>query len=111
MYRVTTYYSIKGLIKFVDLGDFTYGEWIVYDNKIPKYHINSFNKGSNSDILINSLLESKKETIESIINKINIEQGTKLSLGNRPLIELIKKSEMMNLDLTPLPEHWIKTID
>jgi hypothetical protein len=111
LYRVITYYSLNGLTKFVDLGDSTYGEWIIYDNEVPKYHINYFNKDSDSDIAINSLLENKKETIQNIIYKINNKQGIKLSFGSRPSIEIVKKSELINLKLPPLPKDWVKNID
>ncbi|MDN5289578.1 MAG: uncharacterized protein JWR38_5852 [Mucilaginibacter sp.] len=111
LYRVTTYYSLKGFTKLIDLGDVANGEWIVYDNKIPKYHIHSFNKGSDSDVIIHSLLKNKKETIKSIVYKINAKQGTKLSFGNKPIVEIVKKSELINLELIPLSEHWVKNID
>ncbi|RZA02699.1 MAG: hypothetical protein EOP47_05825 [Sphingobacteriaceae bacterium] len=110
MYRVVTYYSLKGLVNFVDLSDFAYGEWIIYDNRIPKYYVNIFNKESVSDSIILSLIESKVETVQSLIEKINKKENTKLSLGNKPTIEIIKKTELVNLDLKPLPERWVKNI-
>jgi hypothetical protein len=109
-YRQTSYYTLKGIIKHIELPDSTYGEWIVYDNKIPKYHINSCDKSSNSDILILDLIQNKIESIDDIINKINNKQGTKLSLGKTPYIELIKTSELVDLELSPLPEVWIKNL-
>ena len=87
----------------------SYGQWIIYDNEIPKYHVNIFDKGPSSEVLLN-LLETKNETIESAISKINKKENTKLSLGYRPTIEVIKKSELVNLDLKPLPENWVSNI-
>ncbi len=110
-YRQTSFYSIKGITKLIELGDQTYGEWIIYEGGLPTYHVNVFDQSFGSNVIINSLLVSKKETIESIINKINTKQATKLSLGNEPVIKIVKKSETVNLELGPLPELWIKNID
>lgn len=110
MYRVVTYYSLRGLIEFVDLGEYSYGQWIIYDDEIPKYHVNIFDKSFESNIRLSKLLENTQETIESILLKINSKENTKLSLGQRPVLEVIKKSELVNLKLEPLPENWVSNI-
>jgi hypothetical protein len=110
LYQVTTYYSLTGLVNFVDLPNSLYGEWIIYDALIPKYHVNIFDTGSISNIQLRSLIDSKKETIESIIDKISAKENIQLSLGHKPIIEVIKKSELINLDLEPLPEIWVLNI-
>ena len=63
-----------------------------------------------SDELINELISNKTETIKSIIKKINVRQGTSLTIGSRPFIEILKKEELVDLELTPLPINWIKNI-
>lgn len=108
-YLQVSFYTLTGIRKLIDLGDFVYGEWVIYNNKKPEYHIILFQNDA-SNLLIKSLLESKKETVDSIINKINIKQGTKLSLGTSPLIELIQKEELIELNLIPFPDHWVKNI-
>ncbi|TSJ37282.1 hypothetical protein FO440_21195 [Mucilaginibacter corticis] len=108
-YLQISYYTLTGIKKRIDLGDITYGEWIIYDVQTPRYHVCVFEK-DNSNTLIYSLLNKKQETMDSIIKKINRQQGTKLSFGKRPLIEIIKKEESINLNLTPLPEHWVQNI-
>ena len=111
LYRVVTYYTIKGLLKGINLGDFVYGEWIVYDDNEARYHINVFKQRANSDIVINDLLlNNKNETIKSIIGKINKNHGLKLSLNNRPFIRMRLRSEMVDLNLPPLPDQFIKNI-
>ncbi|NCD72197.1 hypothetical protein [Mucilaginibacter agri] len=108
-YLQLSFYTLIGVKKIIDLGDFSWGEWIVYDNRIPKYHINLHTELS-SDMMINSIINKKENTIEGIIRNINIRYGTKLSLKTRPLIELVKKEELIELDLGPLPEQWVKNI-
>jgi len=110
-YRQLSFYTIRGITKFIDLGDFSYGEWIVYDCWVPKYHVNVFDEQYNSNFLIKSLIENKQETLDSIIDKINVNEGVKLSFGYRPLfIEIVQKSELVDLELGPLPEQWVKNI-
>jgi len=110
MYRQLSFYTLNGIVKFIDLGDSVYGEWIIYDDMAPKYHVNLFDKNFNSNVIVNSLLENKKETIDSVIKKISTQQGVKLSMGVRPGIEILQKSEMIDLELAPLPESWLKNI-
>jgi len=103
-----SYYTLKGVKKLIVLGDLTYGEWIVYNKGIPEYHINVFDDAQSNEI-IRQLIESKTETIESIINEINNKQGVRLSLGSRPFLRIVKAEELIELNLTPLPGNWLIT--
>jgi|GEM_PF-2322699 len=110
-YFKTTFWTIFGLRDFISLGDFVYGEFIIYTHNIPAYHVGCFRENSPSDAMVNRLLTEKKETIESILSKINETQGLKLNFGKSPLIiQIVKKEEIVELDLPPLPENWIKDI-
>ncbi|MES2064737.1 MAG: hypothetical protein V4456_22665 [Bacteroidota bacterium] len=95
---------------FVDIGDFSYGQWIIYDNGIPSYHVDVFDKNFASNVQLLKLLENKQETIQSIIAKINTKENIQLSFGHKPTIEIIKKSELVKLDLKPIPENWVLNI-
>jgi len=100
---------LTGIKKLIDLGDQSYGEWIVYDRTIPKYHINIFEK-DDSNALVHELISNKTETIESIIKKVNVRQGTSLTIGGQSFFEILKKEESVDLELAPLPINWIKNI-
>ena len=108
-YLEISYYSLSGIQKVIQLSDMIYGEWIIYNDKIPAYHINVCD-GSTSGNLINDLLKTKKETIDSILEKINRDKSVKLSLGSRPFLELVKEEKNIELELPSLPESWIKNI-
>lgn len=110
-YLQLSYYTLKGIVNYIDLGNFVYGEWIVYQDDIPQYHISCFDSELNSNKTVFQLLESKKESIESIVNKINHKYKINLSFNNRPFIRFLKKSESANWDLIPLPEDWLKNLD
>ena len=109
-YKVLTYFTLHGFVDIVALPDFTYGEWVIYDGRIPKYLISCFKENSESDLKIKHLLESKKETISSILNKINLSDKTKLSSLIKPFLGLLVKTEIRSINLVPLPESWVKNI-
>ena len=70
-YRIDTYKTLIGTIDYLDLGIFTYGEWVIYEKGKPKYHISCFKENSKSDLMVKSLIESENLSIESIIKCIN----------------------------------------
>jgi hypothetical protein len=106
-YKIDTYKTLSKTIKYIDLGDSVYGEWIVYEKKTPKYHISCFGENSQSDLIIKNLIETKKLTIESIINNINQKFNKKLELGKRPFFSIKTKSELVELELNPIPIELI----
>jgi hypothetical protein len=108
-YLELSFYTWRGIKKVIDLGDFSYGDWVVYEGSTPKYFVDVHTENK-SDMIINSLINKGVETIDSIISKINIEQGTKLHFADMPLFRLIKKEELIELDLPPLPVDWLKNI-
>ncbi len=109
-YRIRTYKTLTGKRDFVDLGGQSYGEWVVYEKEIPKFHISCFSENSKSDLIIKELIESGKWTIEAIIDRINESYETALTLDNRPVIKFQIASELRDLDLTPLPTKWMEKI-
>ncbi len=59
-YRINKYLTLNGKIQEVILPDSAYGEWIIYENNEPKYHVNIFNYESKSDCLVFVILNEKK---------------------------------------------------
>ena len=109
-YKVLTYFTLRGFVDIVALSDSTYGEWVIYDGKIPKYLISCLKENAESDLKIKRLLESKKENISSILNKINLSNKTKLTLLSKPFLGLLVKKKTKSINLVPLPESWVKNI-
>lgn len=109
-YLVVKYYTFTGIKSLIDLGDFSYGEWIIYEGGIAKYHVDVMDQNDKSNIIINSLMNKYNETIDSIIKKINLKHNKKLLLESRCLIEFVKESILIDLNLEPLPEHWVENL-
>ncbi|PTQ96776.1 hypothetical protein C8P68_104265 [Mucilaginibacter yixingensis] len=108
LYRQTTYRSLTGSRSLIELSDFAYGEWIVYENNVPKYHVQCFDEKESSSV-IKALLTNGK-TFENILDCINKQNGTRLSLKKRPIILIVKRTELIELDLKPLPNHLLKEL-
>ena len=108
-YREITYRTLTGTKRFIELGDHAYGEWIIYENDQPKYHVNIFDKSAAS-LKIDELLHTKEQNIEAILDMISKANRVNLSLGKRPVIGIIKKSKLISLNLGPLPESWVQQI-
>ena len=109
-YRVNTYQKIFGKIDFVELQNSSYGEWIIYENGIPKFHVNLFRTNSPSDNRIKIYLDENDSSIEEIISIINLTQNTSLKLVRKPKIKWIRKSELKELILNPIPISLLSNI-
>ncbi len=108
-YLQVSFWTLRGTRKIIDLGK-AYGEFIIYDGTIPKYHIECFDDAA-ANKLVNGLLESKRETIDSIIKKINIKNDTRLSLGKGwPWVVINEAERTVSLDLPPLPIDLLNSI-
>jgi hypothetical protein len=108
-YLQVSYYTLTGIRKVIDLGDFSYGEWIIYEGNKPIYHVNLHTE-FRSDKAVNSMINKNLDTIESILNRINIKHKLSLNLINPPWITLVKKEELIVLNLPPLPDHLVENI-
>ncbi len=105
-YRVITYWTLTGNREFIDLGDQSYGEWIIYEDLKPKYHVSLFDQ-SESAQLIKGRLEKEGWSIEQLLQWISDRQNVKLSEGSRPLVEIVVTSDVRKLDLQSIPIQWL----
>jgi len=106
-YRVITYQTLLGEVQFVDIGNHSYGEWVIYLNNRAKYHVNIYRPNSESDNILKELIEKFDESITTILDSINSTFNVNLKLSSRPSLEVIKNSELKELNLYPLPKEWL----
>ncbi|MEO7214252.1 hypothetical protein [Mucilaginibacter sp.] len=108
-YSQISFYTLTGVKKAINLGDFAHGEWVVYEFNKPKYYINLFSK-LEADALVHSILNKREITIDVILQRISKNEGIGLTLGRIPFVNIIKKVELVNLELPPLPLTWLKKL-
>ena len=93
------------------MGNFTYGQWIIFDRNRPQFYIEAFDENSPSNQLIFKLIQEQGLSIELIIEKINKHTGRKLNFGKqRPWIEIVVSSKVVSLELPPLPLEWLQPL-
>lgn len=106
-YKLTTYKTLTGNKEILELTEDAYGQWIIYQSKKPKFHVNCFDFENESNQILNSLLLAKQQSINKILNNINKKNNINLSLEKAPLIEIKVASEIKELELEPLPLEWV----
>ena len=107
-YRKNKYLTLKGKIQEVILPDSTYGEWIVYENNEPKFHVNIFNYNSKSDNLVNVFMTESKSDFKDILTDINKRFNKNLTLSLKKNIGIKLSSKLVESDLSSLPFEWIE---
>jgi len=107
-YRINKYLTLKGKTQEVALSDSAYGEWIVYENNEPKYHVNIFNYKSKSDCLIFAIMNEKKSEFKSILTDINKRFKRNLTLSSKTNFGIKINSKLIESELSPVPFEWIE---
>ena len=108
-YRVTEYIKLFGTKRIVELPDSACGEYIVYERRMPKFHVCIFRELSVSDAKVGELIE-RGVGIDKILKEINDNRSVKLTIEDYPWILIEKKSEIKELDLKPLPMDWVEEV-
>lgn len=106
-YKLTTYKTLTGNKEILELTEDAYGQWIIYQNKKPKFHVNCFDFENESNQILNSLLLSQQKTIKEVLSIINKKNNTNLSIEKAPMLEIKVDSKLKELNLEPLPLEWV----
>lgn len=106
--KLITYKTLSGEKKIARYEEKSSGKWIIYQDKKPKYHLDCFDLKSETGLLLNDLLFSKKKTIKQIVKEVNKKYGTNLSIEKPPLIEIVKDTTIEDIQLETFPAKWLK---
>lgn len=107
-FRKNKYLSFKGKIEEVILPCSTYGDWIIYENNEPKFHLNILNFKSKSDTLVNLIMTESKSDFKDILNDINKRFNRNLTLSSKKIFGIKISSKLLESDLSSLPFEWIE---
>ncbi len=106
-YKRTKYKTLTGKKEILELTEDAYGQWIVYQNKKPMFHINCFDFENESNQILNGWLLAKQKTINEVLNDINRKNNTNLSIEKAPIFHREIESKIEELKLKPLPLDWV----
>ena len=107
-YLIKTYRSFSKEYIYVELLDSSYGEWIIYEQGSPLYHVCCFGNESKSNLIFKKLIQEENLSIEEILKRINNLYNRKLKLGKKPLFALKINEELTELNLTPIPSALLE---
>ena len=102
-YKTTRYKTLIGVKEVLEFVENDYGQWIVYHDNKPKFHIDCFDYSSESNRLLNDWILSKQRSIDQVLNSINRRNHINLTLKKIPLFVLKAESETTEISLKPLP--------
>ena len=106
-YKTTRYKTLMGVKEVLEFVEDDYGQWIVYQDNKPKFHINCFDYSSESNRLLNDWILSKQRSVDQILNNVNRRNHINLTLKKTPLFVLKAESETTEISLKPLPLEWL----
>jgi len=106
-YKLTRYKSIISNKLILELTKETYGQWVVYQNRNPKFHINCFDFENESNQVLNSLLLAQQKPIEEVLSRINKKENISLSIEKPKFYERAVDSQIKGIELESLPLEWV----
>jgi len=105
--KETTYKTLTGPKKIIELIQKKKTQAVIYKDNIPSFFIDCFDLHTEANVLMNSLVLGKKRSFDAIINDIGKKNNVNLSIKKAPSFALKGASEIIELDLPPLPEEWL----
>lgn len=106
---LNTYRTLSKKKKVYEIPNKKETEWIVYQNGSPKFYVDLFDLTIESNSMMNSLVLCSKRTLEEVLELINKKNNVSLSIPRISKLGFKKKlkSEVIEINLKPLPEEWL----
>lgn len=106
-YKLSKYKTLTGKKEILELTEDAYGQWIIYQNKKPMFHVNCFDFENESNQVLNSLLLTRQKSINEVLNTINKKNNTNLSIEKARFFEKQIDYEIKEFKLGPIPLEWV----
>jgi hypothetical protein len=97
--------TLMGRKYFYRLPDNAYGEWIIFENRTPKYYLNVFDKRYVAFLKKFEIIIDKETYLENIINKVNRSLTIKNHIWG---IRCYSKSKLKTFSLEKLPLSFLQ---
>ena len=105
----TTYKTLTGSKKIIEIPGNKNTQWVVYQDNQPKYFVDFYDLEKESNAMMNSLVLCTQRTLSEVLELINKRNNIYLSIPKIARIGFRKKikSTLKNLDLKPIPKEWL----
>jgi hypothetical protein len=109
MFLETTYRTLSGTKKMIEVRRKKSTQWVIYRDNNPAYFVDLFDLQIESNAMMNSLVLCAKRSMKETLKLINKKNNINLSVPKISCLNLKKKikSELIELDLKPLPEFFL----
>ena len=106
-YKLTTYKTITGSKEIVQTLQSKNTQWVIYRDDKPKYFVDIFDLKTESNVIMNSLVLSARESICEVLKRISKKNNVNLSVRKTPRLGIKTDFKIIDLKLSPLPESWV----
>lgn len=105
----TTYLTFSGKKEIIEIPNKKPSQWIIHEDNIPKYYVDMYDLAVESNSMMNSLVLCGKRTMNETLKLINNKNNINLYIKTISKIGIFKKlnSEIIEMQLEPLPEKWL----
>ncbi|ARV07623.1 hypothetical protein BTO04_13395 [Polaribacter sp. SA4-10] len=105
----TTYRTFSGTKKIIEVRQKKQTQWVIYKDDSPSYFVDLYDLEKESNSMMNSLVLCAKRSIKEVLELINKKNNINLSVPKISRLGFKKKikSELIELDLGPIPEKWL----
>ena len=106
---INTYVTISGIKKVVELCNKNHHQKLIYQDNKPTYFVDFYDLQKESNAMMNILVLCSGNPINKVLKSINKRYNINLSIPIISRIGLQRKirSEIVNLDLQPIPLKWL----
>ena len=106
---INTYVTFSGIKKVVELCKKNHHQKLIYQDNKPAYFVDFYDLQKESNAMMNILVLCTGDPIDKVLNNINKRYSINLSIPIIPKIRFQKKikSEIIDLDLNPIPLKWL----
>jgi hypothetical protein len=104
-----TYKTISGIKKIIEIPLKKSTQYLIYQDKIPKFYVDLYDLSIESNAMMNSLVLCARKPMEAVLKVINKRNNINLSVAkiSKLSFKIKKTSKKIELDLKPLPEEWL----
>ncbi|WP_445752757.1 hypothetical protein [Polaribacter sp.] len=107
--HLNTYKTLLGEKKVYEIMDKKESQFVIYQNDEPTFFVDLYDLTVESNSMMNSLVLCAKRTIPEVLELINRKNNIQLSVPKISRFGIHKKvkSEIVDVNLSYLPENWL----
>lgn len=106
-FKLTTYKTLKGTKKILELKNKKSTEAIIYKDNIPSFYVDCFDLHTESNVIMNSLVLCQQRKLNDVVKEIGEKNNVNLSIQEAPFLSFEKSVKYTEMELPPLPESWL----